>query len=94
MQWPTTVLVFPLFPTLIKLIKKRAAPYPHAITTTDICYSYSPFISSMVLPGRHEPGEAGGCPLPQQFSFVEKRGPQVIPHRVYLAEVREDIAYT
>jgi hypothetical protein len=43
MQWPTTVLVFPLFPTLLELIKKRAAPYPHAKTTSDI---YSPFISS------------------------------------------------
>jgi hypothetical protein len=43
MQWPKTVLVFPLFPTLLELIKKRAAPYPIAITTSDIY----PFISSM-----------------------------------------------
>jgi hypothetical protein len=48
MQWPTTVLGFPLFPTLLELIKKRAAPYPHAITTFDIYSSYSPFISSKV----------------------------------------------
>jgi hypothetical protein len=49
MQWPTTVLVIPLFPTLLELIKKMAAPYPHAITTSDTDYSYSPFISSMVV---------------------------------------------
>jgi hypothetical protein len=47
MQWPTSVLVFPLFSTLLALIKKRAAPYPHAITTSDIYYSCPPFISSM-----------------------------------------------
>jgi hypothetical protein len=41
MQWPTTVLVFPLFPTLLELIKKRATPYPHAITTSDIPVSYT-----------------------------------------------------
>jgi hypothetical protein len=36
MQWPTTVLVIPLLPTLLGLIKKRAPPYPHAIATFDI----------------------------------------------------------
>jgi hypothetical protein len=41
-------IVFPLFPTLLELIKKRAAPYPHAITISEIYYSCSPFISSMV----------------------------------------------
>jgi hypothetical protein len=34
MLWPTTVLVFPLVPTLLVLIKKRAPPYPHAIATS------------------------------------------------------------
>jgi hypothetical protein len=29
MQWPTTELVFPLFPTLLLLIQKRAAPDTH-----------------------------------------------------------------
>jgi hypothetical protein len=29
MQWPTSELVFPLFPTLLLLIKKRAAPDTH-----------------------------------------------------------------
>jgi hypothetical protein len=51
MQWPTTVLVFPPFPTLLWLIKKRAAPYPYALATSDILYTlvrYSPCISSMV----------------------------------------------
>jgi hypothetical protein len=48
MQWPTTV--FPLFPTLQGLIKKRAPPYPHAISTSDICSSYSPYISSKYKP--------------------------------------------
>jgi hypothetical protein len=33
MQWPTAGLVFPLFSTLLLLIKKRSATYPHAITT-------------------------------------------------------------
>jgi hypothetical protein len=47
MQWPTTVLVFPLFPTLLWLIKKRAAPDPHAIATSYIYYSSSPSIYSM-----------------------------------------------
>jgi hypothetical protein len=41
-------IVFPLFPTLLEPIKKRAAPYPHAITTSEIYYSCSPFISSIV----------------------------------------------
>jgi hypothetical protein len=41
MQWPTTVLVFPLFPTLLELIEKRAAPYPPEITTSDTYSSYS-----------------------------------------------------
>jgi hypothetical protein len=36
MQWLTTVLVFPLFPTLLGLIKKSAPPYPHATATSDI----------------------------------------------------------
>jgi hypothetical protein len=46
MQWPTMVLVFPLFPTLLGLIKKRAPPYPPAIAPSDIHSSYSPYISS------------------------------------------------
>jgi hypothetical protein len=48
MQWPTTVLVFPPFPTILGLIKKRAAPYPHVIVISDVYSSYSPCISSMV----------------------------------------------
>jgi hypothetical protein len=36
MQWPRKVLVFPFFPTLLGLIKKRAAPYPHAIATSTV----------------------------------------------------------
>jgi hypothetical protein len=49
MQWPTTVLVFPPFPTILGLIKKRAAPYPNVIVISDVYSSYSPCISSMVL---------------------------------------------
>jgi hypothetical protein len=37
-------------PTLLELIKKRATPNPHAITTSDIYSIYSRrYISSMVL---------------------------------------------
>jgi hypothetical protein len=39
MQWPTTKLVFPLFPTLLLLIKKRAAPDTHGLA---ICVIYGP----------------------------------------------------
>jgi hypothetical protein len=49
MQRPTTALVFPLFPTLLGLIEKRAAPYPHVIATSDIYSSYSPCIFSKVI---------------------------------------------
>jgi hypothetical protein len=44
-------------PPFLELIKKRAAPYPHAITTSDIYNSYSPFISSMVESGLKREGQ-------------------------------------
>jgi hypothetical protein len=50
MQWITSLLVFPLFPTLLGLIEKRALPFPHAIATSDILYSsYSPYVASKLL---------------------------------------------
>jgi hypothetical protein len=42
-----------LFPTLLGLMKKGAAPYPHVIATSDIYNSYSPFISSKVGSSLH-----------------------------------------
>jgi hypothetical protein len=36
MQWPATVLVFPLFPTLLWLFIKRAPSYSHGLATTDL----------------------------------------------------------
>jgi hypothetical protein len=50
MQWPTTVLVFALFPTLLGLMKKRAPPYSHAIATFDI-YTY-PVVTPSIFPLR------------------------------------------
>jgi hypothetical protein len=40
-------LVLPLFPTLLKLIKKRAPPYPHGIATSDI---YSTVVIPCIFP--------------------------------------------
>jgi hypothetical protein len=47
MQWPTTELVFPLFPTLLLLLKKRAAPDTHGLAISVIYGTDS--ISSMSL---------------------------------------------
>jgi hypothetical protein len=41
------VLVLPLFPIFLGV---RAAPYPHAIATSNLYSSYSPYISSKVGP--------------------------------------------
>jgi hypothetical protein len=47
MQWPTTELVFPLFSTLLLLLKKRAAPDTHELAISVIYGTDS--ISSMVM---------------------------------------------
>jgi hypothetical protein len=47
MQWQTKVLVFPLFPTLLGLIKKRAPPYPHAKATSEI---YCTVVTPRIFP--------------------------------------------
>jgi hypothetical protein len=52
MPGPTTAKVFPLFPTLMGLLTKGAAPYPHVIATSAIYNSYSPCISSKGEIGR------------------------------------------
>jgi hypothetical protein len=49
MQWPGTVLVFPLFPTLLWQFKKRAPPYPHALVISDIyCTVVTHYLTSPV----------------------------------------------
>jgi hypothetical protein len=48
MQWPTTELVFLLFPTLLILIKKRAAPDTHGLAISVIYAYVTNSISSMV----------------------------------------------
>jgi hypothetical protein len=52
MQWPTTELVFLRFPTLLLLIKKRAAPDTHELAISVIYYTDS--ISSMAKTHSHE----------------------------------------
>jgi hypothetical protein len=47
MQWPTTELVFTLFPTLLLLMKKRAAPDTHGLAISVIYCTDS--ISSMFV---------------------------------------------
>jgi hypothetical protein len=48
MQWPTPELVFPRFPTLLLLIKKRTAPDTHGLAISVIYGTDS--ISSMAYP--------------------------------------------
>jgi hypothetical protein len=60
-------IVFPLFPTLLELIKKRAAPYPHAITTSEIYYT-------VVAPCLFPPWFNLSAIQLRQFSTVLPRG--------------------
>ncbi len=36
------------------------------------------------IPWWHKPGEAGGCPLPQQGPLLQEHGPKAVPHCVHL----------
>jgi hypothetical protein len=54
MQSPATVLEFPLFPTLLAIIKKSEPPYPHGLETSDILYTVQcTVVTPCVIPPRY-----------------------------------------
>jgi hypothetical protein len=68
MQWPITELVFPLFPTLLLLIKKRAAPDTHGLAISLIYDTDS--ISSMAGTKFHSTQDIGQWSFKITFCFL------------------------